>query len=56
MTEIEITKYIKLSKCATFGNPESDVGTCVDCSVERDTIWNKCIEYRNQINRYVHKR
>ena len=51
MTEKEITKCA--CKCADFGNPEGDVGTCVDCSEENEQLWRKCMEYKFQVERYT---
>ena len=30
--------------CINFGNPESDVGSCIDCSIENDSLFEACLE------------
>lgn len=43
--------YGKLDRmeCESFGNPESDVGSCIDCCVENKELWERCMQYKNQL-------
>jgi len=44
--EVNIDKLL----CNKFGNLESDVGCCVDCSVERNDLFRRCWEYSKSEN------
>lgn len=40
-----MAKIAKLkNQCEYFGNPDGMIGSCVDCSVENESLWEKCIE------------
>jgi hypothetical protein len=32
------------NKCYFFGNPDGMTGSCVDCSYERNDLWERCME------------